>query len=339
MSILLDVLNGKKTDRPPVWFMRQAGRLLKSYRDLKKKHSFETLLKTPELAIEVTLQPIRDLGVDAAILFSDILVVPEALGMELKWTNEGPRFHQSLTEGFVLKPCPQKLIPTYEAIKGVRENLPKDKCLIGFSGGVLTVFCYMVEGLGGNGNFPEAIKYLYKHPKESEILLEAITEMSINYVEKQVQSGIEVFQLFETWAGLIPYSLYEELILPKALKILDVAKKKKIPTVFFPRGIGLGLYQLPPNIADGVSIDWQMPLKEVFHKVPKKWILQGNIDPRFILHSDTFEEIEKKLSYYKKIGERHHNWIINLGHGVLPGTPEKNVKALVNWVKQTNWKR
>ena len=339
MSILLDVLNGKKTSRPPVWFMRQAGRVLEAYRNLKKKHSFETLMKTPELAIEVTLQPVRELGVDAAILFSDILVIPEALGMELAFTDKGPRFHKSLAEGFVLNHCPQKLNSTYETIKGIRKKLPKDKCLIGFAGGVFTVFCYMVEGFSKNGDFPQAVKWLYYHSKKSEKILDAITEMSISYIEKQIQSGIEVFQLFETWAGLIPFSLYQDLILPRVLKILEAAKKKNIPTIFFPRGIGLGLYELPTDIAAGISIDWQMPLKKVFNRVPQNWVLQGNIDPRLLLYSDSFEQLEKKLSYYKDIGERHYNWIFNLGHGVLAGTPEKNMKSMVNWIKQTDWRR
>ena len=344
MSLLLDVFAGQPTNRPPVWFMRQAGRVLKSYRELREKHSFKTLLKTPKLAVEVTLQPVRELGVDGAIVFSDILVIPEALGMSLEFTEKGPRFLKSLSQGMTLKDCSQELNYIYEVIREVKKKLPPNIPLIGFCGGPLTVFCYMVEGMGGRGDFLQAIKWLYHKPQASKEVLAAITEMSIHYVKKQVEAGIEVFQLFETWAGLVPYPWYREAILPQAHRILAAVKEagkqsgreKNIPTLFFPRGIGTGLYQLPADIADGVSIDWQTPLAEAFLKLPANWVLQGNIDPRLLLPGKVWPE---HLEYYLQVGRRHPNWIINCGHGLLPSTPQQEVKALVDWIKGADWGR
>lgn len=336
MSLLLDVLNGEKTHRPPVWFMRQAGRVLQVYRDLKKKHRFKELLENPELAIEVTLQPIRELEVDAAILFSDILVVPEALGMDLEFRETGPVFIKAIKDGFTICPSPHKLEPVYEVIKGVRQKLPIDKCLIGFCGGPLTVFAYMVEGFGSQGDFPNALKWLYHYRNNSLEILDAITDMSIHYVEQQIKAGIQVFQLFETWAGLIPFDLYQKIILPRVENILSKVRMANIPTIFFPRGIGLGLYKLPLSISTGLSIDWQMPLKDIFENTPKDLILQGNIDPRMLLHVANWKP---EMEAYLNIGRQYHNWIINLGHGLLPGTPEATVKELVQWVKTVDWKR
>ena len=246
MSILLDVFAGKTPPRPPVWFMRQAGRVLKSYRNLRKKHSFATLLKTPELAVEVTLQPVRELGVDAAILFSDILVVPEALGLELKFTEQGPRFVRSLADGCPLAAHPQRLNYIYEVIRQVKKALPPHIPLIGFCGGPLTVFCYMVEGLGGDGHFSQALKYLYQETKASLEALEAITEMSLNYVAKQIEAGIDVFQLFETWAGLVPYTMSRDTMLPHCGQILDLAKKKK-NSLYMRKELKLNVFFIFPN--------------------------------------------------------------------------------------------
>lgn len=336
MSLLLDVFDGKVVHRPPVWFMRQAGRVLKSYRDLRQKYSFETLLKTPELAIEVTLQPVRDLGVDAAILFSDILVVPEALGLKLEFSEQGPRFEKPLIDKDDLCSFSESLNYICEVIKGIKKSLPPDIPLIGFCGAPLTVFCYMVEGSGGDGSFPKAFKWLYSRTKESEQVLDAITEMSVQYVEKQIESGIDVFQLFETWAGQIPYSMYQNKILPRVKEIFLVSKKKRIPSIFFPRGLGAALWELPVDIANGLSIDWQTSLEKAFLNLPEKWVLQGNIDPRLMYHGEFQKE---HIEYYHRIGKKHSNWIVNLGHGILPGTSEQKIRELVNWVKQTDWQR
>ena len=253
-SIFLDTINNKKTSRPPVWFMRQAGRILPSYQKLKKQYSFSQMMKDPELAAQVTLLPINDLGVDAAILFSDILIIPEALGIGLEFTDKGPMFDNPLTQ--YKNPAEQlikntkKLDHVYENIDMVIEKRGEDVPLIGFCGGPLTTFCFMFRGNVRDITFHDAIKFLYSNPKESMKILEALTDLSIEYVRNQANHGIECFQLFETYSGLIPEEIYLKKILPLSKKILNEARSSGLPTIFFPKGLGTVSYThltLPTN--------------------------------------------------------------------------------------------
>ncbi len=209
--LLLKTRAGEYTSRPPVWYMRQAGRVLPSYLELKKKHSFWQMMKEPELGARVTLLPVNDLGVDAAILFSDILVVPYAMGMGLEFTDNGPVFETALSKRDKpfqhLDPQPAKLEYIYRVITSVKKSKPPHIPLIGFCGGPLTVLCYMLEGLGKKADFPEAVKFIYKSKKDTKRLVDMLLEMSLEYIRGQVRHGIDVFQLFETHAGLIPWEL------------------------------------------------------------------------------------------------------------------------------------
>ena len=340
-SIFLDTIQGKKTSRPPVWFMRQAGRVLPNYLKLREKHTFSELMHSPQLAAEVTLMPVYDLGVDAAILFSDILVIPAALGMNLNFTDSGPKFDVALKEltdpASVLKPDSSKLTYIYDAIDEIVRTKPADIPLIGFCGAPFTTLCYMVQGLSSNHTFPEAVALLYKDRNMTNRLLSAITELSVEYACNQVKHGISAFQIFETHAGLIPSDLYQEVMMPYVRKIAKAVREEGCPVIFLPKGLGYGIKHMQPEDADFLSVDWQMQIEEARMLVHPEIGLQGNLDPR-LLYADK-DTILKTLEKYVSFGSREQKWIFNLGHGFMPGIPFENAKLVVDWVKQTNWNR
>ena len=340
-SIFLDTLHGKATSRPPVWFMRQAGRVLPNYLKLREKYSFTELMHTPALAAEVTLMPVYDLGVDAAILFSDILVIPAALGMNLNFTDTGPKFEVALKDlddpTVLLNPDSSKLDYIYDAIDEIIRTKPADIPLIGFCGAPFTTLCYMVQGLSSNHTFPEAVALLYKDRKLTNKLLSAITELSVAYATTQVQHGISAFQIFETHAGLIPSDLYQEMMMPYVRKIASAVRSAGCPVIFLPKGLGHGIKNILPEDADFLSVDWQMPIQDARSLVHPEIGLQGNLDPR-LLFADK-DTILEALDKYVEFGSTERSWIFNLGHGFMPGIPYENARLVVDWVKNTNWKR
>jgi uroporphyrinogen decarboxylase len=340
-SLFVNTLKGIKTERPPVWFMRQAGRVLPSYMKMREQNTFSELLQSPELAAKVTLLPIHDLGVDAAILFSDILVIPEALGMDLVFTDSGPKFGKALKDlsdpVSTLHPDPSKLEYIYKAIDEVLKTKPSDTPLIGFCGAPFTTLCYMVQGLSSNHTFPDAVGLLYKDKVTAHKLLSLITELSIEYATNQVKHGISAFQIFETHAGLIPSDLYFEMIMPYVRKISAAVKQKGCPVIFLPKGLGVGIANITPEDTDYLSIDWQTPIEVARKLVHADIGLQGNLDPRLLLADQA--TIKATLERYVAFGSKNHNWIFNLGHGFIPGIPFENAKMVVDWVKQTDWKR
>ena len=338
-SLFLDTLKGKSTPRPPVWYMRQAGRVLPSYLKIKEKYTFWQLMKSPELAAEVTLLPVHDLGVDAAILFSDILVIPYALGMGLDFTDAGPVFEKPLKQfdNPVKKmyPHPEKLEYIYDAIEQVKRVRPENTPLIGFCGAPLTVLSFMLQGLGSRSDFSDAVKWMFSHQDKLPALVDAITEMTLIYVRNQIRHGIEAFQLFETNAGLIPNELYQKVFLPSVEKIAQVVRDEGIPFIFFPKGIGDGLRMLGPQHADFISVDWLTPLDRAREILDENIGLQGNLDPR-LLFADK-KAIEIALIKFLGFGRKHQNWIFNLGHGFLPGTPFENARFVTDWIKEQKW--
>ncbi len=341
-NIFLDTIHGKKTERPPVWFMRQAGRVLPNYRALKENYTFSELMEQPDLAAKVTLMPIYDLGVDAAILFSDILVVPEALGMSLKFTEAGPVFGAPLhTYDDPVKQLNKnmnKLDHVYAAIDEIIKTRPENKPLIGFCGGLLTTFCFMFRDNVRDITFKNATEFLYKDRKTSQKIIDALTEVSVEYAVKQAEHGVEAFQLFETYGGLLPEELYLEMILPASKKILKAVRDKGIPTIYFPKDLGNGIREITKDVADFVGIDWRMSLKHARSIVDPEVGLQGNLDPRLLYASQ--EDIEAELNKtYLPFGRDNQKWIFNLGHGILPDLPVENVKFVIDWVKSVNWAR
>jgi len=340
-SIFTQTLKGEKSERPPVWFMRQAGRVLPSYLKLREQYTFSELMASPSLAAQVTLLPVHDLGVDAAILFSDILVIPVALGMSLEFTNAGPKFGKALKELSdplsVLNPDASKLEYIYKAIDEVNRTKPTDTPLIGFCGAPFTTLCYMVQGLSSNHTFPDAVALLYKNKALAHKLLTMITELSIEYAVSQVKHGISAFQIFETHAGLIPFDLYFEMAMPYVRKISSAVMSAGCPAIFLPKGLGTGIADIQPEDTNFLSIDWQTPI-EVARKLVHPAIgLQGNLDPRLLMADQ--ETIKATLERYVSFGSEHHDWIFNLGHGFIPGIPFENAKMVVDWIKQTDWKR
>jgi uroporphyrinogen decarboxylase len=310
--------------------MRQAGRVLPSYLKLKENHSFWALMRDPQLAADVTLLPVHDLGVDAAILFSDILVIPYAMGMGLDFAESGPIFEKPLkdfdVQNIKLNPDASKLNYIYEAIDAIIEKRPANTPLIGFCGGPLTVLCYMIQGLGTNHSFPDAINFIYKNKKETKKLVDAITDLSIEYLNQQVNHKIDAFQLFETHAGLIPVELYNELFMPAVKRMASAAREKKVPFIFFPKGLSTGLRLLTPEHCDYVGIDWQIEIEEARRLVHTEIGLQGNLDPRVLYASQ--DVIAETLQHYVDFGAKHKDWIFNLGHGFMPGIPYENAQFL-----------
>ncbi|WP_372776739.1 uroporphyrinogen decarboxylase [Mangrovibacterium sp.] len=340
-SIFLNKLKGLETERPPVWFMRQAGRVLPNYNKLKQSYTFHELMEDPKLAAEVTLMPINDLGVDAAILFSDILVIPNAMGMDLEFTDHGPVFSKPL-KGLLnptdhLVPAPEKLEYIYRNIEEIIRQRPANIPLIGFCGAPLTTLCYMIQGISSNPNFPDAIKFLFQHKKEAQRLIDAIADLSAYYAKKQIEHGVDAFQLFETHANLIPAEMYVEMFMPAVRKISDAVRSTGTPFIFFPKGLGTGLKYITPELADFVSIDWQMPIDHARELVHPELGLQGNLDPRYLYgtQDDLKVQLEKYIPFYRK----HPNLIFNLGHGFLPDIPYENAKFVVDWLKSVDWKK
>lgn len=340
-SIFLNTIKGKKTSRPPVWFMRQAGRILPSYLVLRSEYSFWKLMNDRELAAKVTLLPVYDLGVDAAILFSDILVVPYAMGMGLEFTDHGPKFDKPLKDYDnplqKLNPDPEKLQFIYGSIDEIVKTRPENTPLIGFAGAPLTVLCYMLEGLSSKSGFTDAISFVFKNTSITKKLIDSVTELTIEYAEQQIAHGIDAFQLFETHGGIIPFDLYKSIFLPSVKKISRAVRDKGIPFIFFPKDIGTGLKYITPDICDFVSIDWQTPISEARRIVHPEVGLQGNLDPRMLFADQS--SIETELAKYIDFGKKEFNWIFNLGHGFIPGAPFENAKFVVDWVKSTNWNR
>lgn len=340
-SILLQTMAGENTGRPPFWFMRQAGRVLPSYRLLKEKHSLWEMMNDPETGARVTLLPVDDLGVDAAILFSDILMVPYAMGMGFEFTENGPVFSSPLAGSSnplaKLNPDPSKLGFVYNIIDRVIDLKPYSIPLIGFCGAPLTVMCYMIQGLGKKADFPEAIKFMYKNRSVTKKIIEIVTDVSIDYIKGQIDHGIDVFQLFDTHSGLVPVDLYNELFMPSIKQISRVVRERNIPFIFFPKGLGVGIETVTPDICDYLSIDWQITIKRAREIVHPEIGLQGNLDPR-LLYSGK-EEIANQMEKYISFSRDNMDWIFNLGHGFIKDTPYENAKFLSDWVRNANWER
>lgn len=332
-NCLINTLLGLKSERPPVWLMRQAGRVLPRYRQLRERHSFQELMNTPQLAAEVTLMPVDDLGVDASIIFSDILTVPTAMGMEIEWTDKGPKFLSPLcasdNPSKLLKFCPDRLQHVYDAIDIVvqRSNVP----LIGFCGAPLTTLCYMLQGVSSKQNFPDAKKFIFENREETQRLLDALVEVSIQYALEQIGHGIDVFQIFESNAGLLPTDVYEDVFLKPVVKIANAVRAMGIPVIFFAKGLGCGLRMITHDVCDYAGIDWQTNIWDARRLVHPSVGLQGNFDPHLLFapQSAIAAEVEK----YKLFSAQNPNWIVNLGHGVLAETPIENVKFFIDKIK------
>ncbi len=331
----LDALGGQVIWPPPAWLMRQAGRYLPEYRAVRAQAGdFISLCLNPALAEEVTLQPIRKFGFDAAILFSDILILPMALGQGLRFAEgEGPRM-PPLDEISVLNPERAAGIyaPVMETVSRLRGSLPKETALIGFAGGPATVACYMLDGQGGG--FPRTRQLAYERPDFVRRVLDILTGATIEYLSAQVSAGADCVMLFESWAGIFPPAQFREFVIEPNRRICDALKKRHegLKIIGFPRlaGLMLGDYARRAGV-DAVGLDSVTDINAARAACPAGTVFQGNLDPLLLkLGGSALEEAVKALLD----DVRGHPHIFNLGHGITPDVPEAHVSRLVELVRQ-----
>ncbi len=335
-DLLLRAAAGKLTERTPVWIMRQAGRVLPEYRKVREKAgSFLKLVKTPELAAEVSVQPVDILGVDAAIIFSDILVIPEAMGLPYEMIeSRGPYFPMTCRDKASVDALhiadPSSLRYVTDAISILKKELDGRVPLIGFAGAPWTVFAYMVEGKGSK-TFSEAKRFLYTEPVLSHQLLDKITQSTITYLLAQVKAGADLLQIFDSWAGILSPEQYREFSLRYISTICDEIKSKtNTPLIVFPKDAHFARQEVGALKCDVISLDWTMDIAESRQLIGPGKVLQGNADPCLLYAKDEviIESTEKML---KAFGPTGH--IANLGHGLYPDIPKEKVRLFVDTIK------
>jgi uroporphyrinogen decarboxylase len=332
-DLLLKAAKGEKTERTPVWLMRQAGRILPEYREVRKKSGgFKNLVQTPELASEVTIQPVDILGVDAAIIFSDILVIPQAMGLDYQIIEEkGPWFDHPVKSKNDIDRLriadANDLKYVIDAISLTKKILNNRVPLIGFAGAPWTILSYMIEGKGSK-TFSQAKKFLYTESQLSHILLEKITQSTINYLRAQIKAGADIVQIFDSWAGVLTPEQYREFSFKYIKNICDAIVD--VPVIIFAKGAFFSREDFASTSCSVIGLDWNMDIKES-KQLCKNKTLQGNMDP-CLLYSD-FDNIKKEtIKMLKAFGPTNH--IANLGHGLYPDIEKEKVKFFVDVVKQ-----
>jgi uroporphyrinogen decarboxylase len=341
MSDFLKVLQGKpqgeRINPPPIWLMRQAGRYLPEYRELRAKAGgFMQMALTPELAAVITLQPIRRYPqLDAAIIFSDILVTPYALGMDLQFhKGEGPVLPalDDAEQDLIFQP--DLLEPIYEALRRVRSELPVDKALIGFAGSPWTVACYMISGRN-HDDFVAAKRWAFAQPEKLDAVLDLLCDVTIHYLGKKIEAGANAVQLFDSWAGLLVGhdAEFERFIIKPTQKIVSRLKENypHIPIIGFPRQAGQHLQTYAQiNGLNGLGLDWSADIVTLAKTLPSHLALQGNLDPQILVAGGVI--MEQKIRIILD-AMRDRPFIFNLGHGIVPQTPPEHVAQLLAIVK------
>jgi len=341
-KLLLRAIAGESSPRPPFWLMRQAGRYLPEYREIRSQAgSFLDLCYSPDFAVEVTLQPIRRFGMDAAILFSDILVIPHALGQDVRF-EEG--------RGPILEPIRSKaelgafeasrvvdfLAPVFETVAGVRRDLADDKALIGFAGAPWTVATYMVEG-GSSRDFPNAKGWSWSAPEEFQALIDLLVEATALYLIEQVRHGADVLQIFDTWASALSETAFERWCFAPIIEIVRRVKIScpDVPVIVFPRGAGVQYRRFAEEpLVDAIGLDTTVPLSWARDELQSRICVQGNLDPIALLAGGAALDAEAtRLLEVFSDGP----FIFNLGHGIVPQTPHENVARLSELIR--TWTR
>ena len=334
-DLLIRAAKGENTERTPVWLMRQAGRILAEYREVRKKAgSFVNLVKSPEMAAEVTIQPVDILGVDAAIIFSDILVVPDAMGLPYEVVESvGPVFKETLNRESDLNQLrdvePEEHMGyMLDAMRLTKKELDGRVPLIGFAGAPWTIFTYMIEGKGSK-TFSKARGLLYSHPDFARAVLGKITDATIAYLKAQVNAGADLVQVFDSWAGILPPEQYNEFSLPYIRKICDAIDE--VPVTVFAKGANYSLEELGALNCETLGLDWMLDPRDVRKIVGDNKTLQGNLDPCALYGS--FDQVrEHTQTMLQRFGAQRH--IANLGHGVYPDTHPDKVRCFVDAVKE-----
>jgi uroporphyrinogen decarboxylase len=334
-DLLLRALRKEKVERPPVWMMRQAGRYLPDYIKLREKYDFFTRVQTPELATEITLQPVQQVGVDAAIIFSDILVISQAMGVEvLMEEGKGPLLPhiiktQKDIDALITDNVEDNLNYVTKALTLTKQELNGRVPLIGFAGAPWTILCYMIEGKGSK-TWEKAKQFCYTQPGLAHQLLQKITDITIKYLKAQAKAGADVLQVFDSWSGCLSPEDFKIFAQPYLIEIAD-ALKNIAPLILFPKGSWYALKDLSESSASGLGLDWCISPKIARELTGNKITLQGNFDPAKLLMP--VSEIKKAVN--KMIDEFGvQNYIANLGHGITPNVPVENAKAFVEAVKE-----
>ena len=333
-NLFLKALNGETVTRPPVWMMRQAGRYLPDFMALKKKYDFFTRCQTPELATKITLMPIDQIGPDAAILFSDILVVLQAMQLEVEMKdNIGPWIPNPIRskidlDKLIIPDIEEHLGYVMDAIKLTQKELNERVPLIGFAGSPWTLLCYAVQGQGSK-TFDKAKAFCFSQPKLAHDLLQKITTTTILYLKQKINSGVNAIQIFDSWGGILSPEDYNIFSWPYIQQIIDEIKNK-IPVIIFGKGCWFALHDMGKSGASAVGVDWTCSARNARYLSGGQVTLQGNFDPSRLL--SPIPEITEAV--YKMINEfGKDRYIVNLGHGILPNIPVDHAKAFVDAVK------
>jgi len=334
-DLFLKALKGETVERPPVWMMRQAGRYLPEFMAIKEKYDFFTRCQTPELASEITVQPIRRYGMDAAILFSDILVIPQAMNIEVEMKpNFGPYLphpirSQKDLDSVIVPDVHETLGYVMEAIKATKEKLNDEVPLIGFAGSPWTILCYCVQGQGSK-TFDKAKELCFTQPVVAHELLQKITDTTIAYLKAKVAAGVDAVQVFDSWGGMLSPTDYKEFSWQYIQQIID-ALKDEAPIIVFGKGCWFALGDMAKSGASALGVDWTCSARNARYLSGGKITLQGNFDPARLLSPPS--EIKKMVrQMINEFGK--DSYVVNLGHGILPNVPVENAKAFIDAVKE-----
>ncbi len=338
-SLFIKAAFSEKTERPPVWMMRQAGRFMKEYWDIKNKYSFLEMCKTPELAADVTMLPVNLLGIDAAILFSDILVTGEAMGGQLSFNQGvGPKFANPVrTQADVdnlQTEVGDKLQYVADAIKVIQQRLNGKLPLIGFAGAPFTVMSYLVEG-GSSKDFKLTKLMLHNQPQLAHQLLSKIATVTANYLNLQIAAGVNAVQIFDSWAQALAWDDYKEFSHQYIVEIISKLNRKDVPVISFCKGSSVFAPLMAEAKPDVISIDWNVDLLDIKQRLPTGMAVQGNLDPH-ILYADK-KVIKQRIHKLFDRMRDEPGFIFNLGHGIMPDIPFDNVKYAIEVVKEYNY--
>ncbi len=332
---LLRAARRERVDRTPVWFMRQAGRYLPEYRAIRQQHSLLEICERPALAAEVTLEPVRRLGVDGAILFADILLPLVPMGLRLEFARgEGPVIHNPVrneedVERLVSFDLRDALGPVLETVRLVRRELDPAIPLLGFAGAPFTLACYAVEG-GGSRDFPETRRMMLGAPEVFHALLARFATVVGEYLAGQVEAGADAVQVFDTWAGVLSPADYRRHVLPHSRRLFQRLSTLGVPTIHFGVGTATLLEAMREAGGDAIGLDWRVPLDEGWDRVGTDRAVQGNLDPVALFAP--LPELKARVRDVLDRAAGRPGHIFNLGHGILPGTPVENVRAVVDLV-------
>ncbi len=336
-DLFLRALKGDTVERPPVWMMRQAGRYLPEFIAIREKYDFFTRCRTPELASEITVQPIRRFGMDAAILFSDILVVPQAMNIEVEmkpgvgpWLPN-PIRSQKDVDTVQVPDISETLGYVMDAIKVTKQMLNDEVPLIGFAGSPWTILCYCVQGQGSK-TFDKAKEFCFTQPVAAHTLLQKITDTTIAYLKEKVKVGVDAVQIFDSWGGMLSPVDYQEFSWKYINQIIE-ALKEETPVIAFGKGCWFALEEMANSNASALGVDWTITPEMARKLTGNKITLQGNFDPTRLLSPPS--EIKKMVTQMiNQFGK--DKYIVNLGHGILPNVPIENAKAFIDAVKEYN---